>query len=98
MNFLPLERQFIIIIIILLMLLLLSSLLLPKRHANVECGRIHNEELHNLYRSPNIVRVIKSRRFRWAGNAARMEEVGSAIKILTATSTGKRPLGRPRCK
>ena len=46
--------------------------------------------------SPNIVRVIKSRRLRWAGDVARMEEGRSAFKILTGKPTGKRPLGRPR--
>ena len=46
-------------------------------------GGIHNEELHSLYRSPNIVRVIKSRKLRWAGHIARMEEGRSAFKILT---------------
>ena len=46
----------------------------PKRDENGEWRRLHNEELHNLYRSPNIVRVIKSRRLRWAGHVARMEE------------------------
>ena len=49
-----------------------------------------------MYRSPNIVRVIKSRRTRWAGHLARMEESRSAFKILTGKPTGKRPLGRPR--
>ena len=49
-----------------------------------------------MYRSPNIVRVIKSRRLRWAGHVARMEEGRSAFKILTGKSTGNRPLGRPR--
>ena len=49
-----------------------------------------------LYRSPNIVRVIKSRRLRWVGHVARMEEDRSAFKILTGKPTGKRPLGRPR--
>ena len=49
-----------------------------------------------MYRSPNIVRVIKSRRLRWAGHVARMEEVRSAFKVLTGKPTGKRPLGRPR--
>ena len=58
--------------------------------------RLHNEELHSLYRLPNIVRVIKSRRLRWAGHIARMEEGRSAFKILTGKPTGKRPLGRPR--
>ena len=49
-----------------------------------------------MYRSPNIVTVIKSRRLRWAGYVARMEEGRSAFKILTGKPTGKRPLGRPR--
>ena len=49
-----------------------------------------------MYRSPNIVSVIKSRRLRWAGHVARMEESRSAFKILTGKLTGKRPLGRPR--
>ena len=48
-----------------------------------------------MYRSPNIVRVIKSRRLRWAGHVARMEEDMSAFKILTGKPSGKRPLGRP---
>ena len=51
-----------------------------------------------MYRSPNIVRVIKSRRFRWAGHEDRMEEGRSAFKILTGKPTGKRTLGRPRRK
>ena len=49
-----------------------------------------------MYRSPNIVRVIKSRGLRWAGRVARMEEGRSAFKILTGTPTGKRPLGSPQ--
>ena len=51
-----------------------------------------------MYRSPNIVRVIKSRRLRWAGHVDRMEEGRSAFKILTGKPTGKRPLGRPGCR
>ena len=58
--------------------------------------RLHNEELHSLYRSPNIVRVIKSRILRWAGHEAIMEEGRSDFKILTGKPTGKRTLGRPR--
>ena len=70
----------------------------PKRDENGEWRRLHNEELHSLYRSPNIVGVIKSRRLRWAGHVARMEEGRSAFKILTGKPTGKRPLGRPRLR
>ena len=52
--------------------------------------------MKSLYRSRNTVRVIKSRRLKWAGHVARMEEGRSAFKILTGIPTGKRPLGRPR--
>ena len=62
---------------------------------NRKWRRLHNEELHGLFRSPNIVRVIKSRRFRWADLVARMEEGRSAFKILTRKPTGKRRFGRP---
>jgi hypothetical protein len=51
-----------------------------------------------MYCSPNIVRVIKSTRLRWAGHITRREEGRSAFKILTDKPTGKRPLGRPRCR
>ena len=68
----------------------------PRRDENGEWRRLHNEELHSLYRSPNIVRVIKSRRLRWAGHVAIIEEGRSSFKILTGKPTGKRPLGRPR--
>ena len=66
----------------------------PKRDDNGKWRRLHNEGLHCLYRSPNIVRVIKSRRLRWADHVARMEEGRSAFKILTGTPAGKRPLER----
>ena len=59
----------------------------PKRNENGQWRRLHNEELHSLYRSPNIVRVIKSRRLRWVGHVARMEEGRSAFKILTGKPT-----------
>ena len=52
----------------------------PKRDANGEWRRLRNEELHSLYRTPNIVRVIKYRRLKWAGNVARMEDGRSASK------------------
>ena len=51
-------------------------------------------ELRSFYRSPNIIRVIKCRRLRWAGHVARMEEGRSAFKILTGKPLGKKPLGR----
>jgi hypothetical protein len=56
----------------------------------------HNEELHNLYSSPNIIRMIKSRWMRRAGHVARMGEKGNAIRILVQKPEGKRPLRRPR--
>ena len=59
---------------------------------------LNNEEHHNLYSSPNIVRVIKSRRLRWVGHIARMGKGRSTIKILTSKPTGKRPLAKPRCR
>jgi hypothetical protein len=60
--------------------------------------KLHNEELHNLYSSPSIIRVIKSRRMRWAGHVARMEEKRNAYRILVEKPEGKRPLRRPRCR
>ena len=61
----------------------------PRRDQNGEWRRLHNEELHSLYRSPNIVRVIESRRLKWAGHVARMEEGRSAFKILTGKPSGR---------
>ena len=63
---------------------------------NGEWRRLHNEELHSLYRSPNIVRVIKSRKLRWADHVALMEEGRCAIKILKSKPTRKDHAGRPR--
>jgi hypothetical protein len=57
---------------------------------------LHNDELHDLYSSPNIVMVIKSRRMRWAGHVACMGEGRGADRVLVGRSEGKRPLGRPR--
>jgi hypothetical protein len=53
---------------------------------------------YNLYSSPNIIRMIKSRRMRWAGHVARMGEKRNAYKTLVGTPEGKRPLGRPKCR
>jgi hypothetical protein len=58
--------------------------------------KLHNEELHNLYYSPNIIRMIKSRRLRWAGHVARMGEKRNAYRILVGKPEGERPVGRPR--
>ena len=58
--------------------------------------RLHNEELHSVYRSPNIVRVIKSRRIELGGHVAKIEEDRSAFKILAGKPIGKRSLGRLR--
>ena len=56
---------------------------------NGEWRKLHNEELHSFYHSPNIVRMIKSRRLRWAGHVARMEESRIAFKMLTGKPTRK---------
>jgi hypothetical protein len=68
----------------------------PKREEDGSRRKLYNDELHNLYSSPNIVRVIKSRRLRWAGHMARMGEGRGVYGVLVGWSEGKRPLGRPR--
>jgi transcription termination factor 2 len=72
----------------------------PKRDEVTEGWRkLHNEELRDLYSSPSIIRIIKSRRMRWAGHVARMEEEKrNACRLLVGKPEGKRPLGRPRCR
>jgi len=69
----------------------------PRRdEVTAEWRRLHNEELNDLYSSPNIVRVIKSRRMSWAGHMTRMDEERGAYRILVGKPEGKRPPGRPR--
>jgi hypothetical protein len=69
----------------------------PKRdEATGEWRRLHNEELNDLYSSPNMIRIIKSRRMRWAGHVAAMGEKRGAYRILVGRPEGRRPLGRPR--
>jgi hypothetical protein len=58
--------------------------------------KLHNEELNDLYSLPNIVRVVKSRRMRWAGHVARMAEVSAVYRVLVGKKEGKRPFERPR--
>jgi hypothetical protein len=77
---------------------ILSRVFRPNLDGNREWRRLHNEELHSLYRSPNIVNVFKSRRLRWAGHVARIEGGRSAFNILAGSPAGKSPLGRPRHK
>jgi hypothetical protein len=74
---------------------LLRRIFGPRREKESSWRKLHNDELHDLYSSPNIVRVIKSRRMRWAGHVARMEEGGSVYRVLVGRLEGKRPLGRP---
>jgi hypothetical protein len=61
-----------------------------------EWRKLHNEELHDLYTSPNIIRIIKARRMRWAGHVARMGENRNVYRLLVQKPEGRRPLGRPR--
>ena len=61
-----------------------------------EWSKLHDEELNDLSSSPNFVRVIKSRRKRWAGHVARMGDRGGVFRVLIGKPEGKRPLGRPR--
>ena len=69
----------------------------PKRdEVTGEWRKLHNEELNDLYSLPNIVRVVKSRRMRWAGHVARMGEDRGVHRVLVGKPEGKRPLGRPR--
>jgi len=63
-----------------------------------EWRKLHNEELKELYCSPNIVWLIKSRRMRWAGHVARMGERKGVYRVLVGKPEGKRPLGRLRCR
>jgi hypothetical protein len=69
----------------------------PKRdEATGGWRKLHNEELRDLYSSPSIIRIIKSRRMRWAGHVARMGEKRNAYRLLVGKPEGKRPLRRPR--
>jgi hypothetical protein len=68
----------------------------PEREEDGSWRKLHGDELHSLYSSSSIVRVIKSRRMRWAGLVARMGEGRGVYRVLVGRPEGKRPLGRPR--
>jgi hypothetical protein len=68
----------------------------PKREEDGSWRKLHNDELHSPYSSPNIVRVIKSRKMRWVGHVSRMGERRGVYGVLVGRPEGKRPLGRPR--
>jgi hypothetical protein len=71
----------------------------PKRdEVTGEWRKLHNEELNDLYSLPNIVRVVKLRRIRWAGHVARMGKDRGVHRVLVGKSEEKRPLGRLRCR
>jgi hypothetical protein len=74
----------------------LRKIFVPKREEDGSWSKLHNDELHSLCSSPNIVRVIKSRRMRWAGHVALMGEGKGVYRVLVGRPEGKRPLGRPR--
>jgi hypothetical protein len=74
----------------------LSKIFGPKREEDGSWRKLHNDELHSLYSPLNIVRVIKSRRMRWAGHVARRGEGRGVYRVLVWSPEGKRPLGRPR--
>jgi hypothetical protein len=67
----------------------------PEREEDGSWTKLHNDELHNLYSSPNIVRVINSRKMRWAGHVARMGEGRVVCRVLVGRTEVKRPLERP---
>jgi hypothetical protein len=75
---------------------LLRKIFGPEREEDGSWRKLHNDELHSLYSSQNIIRVIKSRSMRWAGHVARMGEERVIYRILGGRFEGKRPLGRPR--
>jgi hypothetical protein len=78
---------------------LLRRIFGPKRD-KVTGGRkkLHNEELHYLYSSPTIIRMIKLRKMKCVGHVARMGEKRTEYRLLVGKPEGKKPLGRPRCR
>jgi hypothetical protein len=67
-----------------------------KKEVTGDWRKLHNEELHNFYSPPNIIRIFKSRRMRWAGHSTRIREKKNAYRSWVGRPKGKTPLGRPR--
>jgi hypothetical protein len=75
----------------------LTRIFEPRREKDESWRKLHNDKLHGLYSSPNFIRVIKSRRMRWAGHVTRIGEGRGVYKVLVGRpERKKRPLGRPR--
>jgi hypothetical protein len=74
----------------------LRRIIVPKREEEESWRNLHSDELHSLYSSPNIVRVTKSRKMRWAGRMKRLGEERGAYRVLVGRPEGKRQLGRSR--
>jgi hypothetical protein len=75
----------------------LRRIFVPKRdEVTGDWRKLHNEELHNLHSSSNVIQMMKSRRMRWAEHVARMRETRNAYRILVGKPEGMRPLGNPR--
>ena len=70
--------------------------MIPRDEVTGEWRKLHKEELRDVYSLPNIVRMVKSRRMRWAGHVARMGEGRGVYRFLVGKPEGKRPMGRPR--
>jgi hypothetical protein len=67
----------------------------PRRDEVTDRRKLHNEELHDLYSSPSIIRIMKAKRMRWAGHVTRMGEKRNAYRLLVGKPEGRRPLERP---
>jgi hypothetical protein len=75
---------------------LLRRIFGPEREEDGSWRKLHNDELHSLYSSPSIVKVIKSKEMRWVGHVAHMREGRGVYRVLIGMPKSKRPLGRPR--
>jgi hypothetical protein len=77
----------------------LRRIFVPKRdEVTGGCRKLHNEELHNLYSSPSIIRMIKSKMIKWARHIACMGEKNNSCRILVGKPERERPVGRPKCR